>query len=118
MKSIILILAAIVISATCYAQHDFSIKPLPKIDFNSGVLHQNSSYMKFNTEKKSTDYLALLSHEIKDKPNVAVLKYNSKMPIAFPHGNFWNMPVAVPDSTINYAIREKRIKVLNSLEKK
>lgn len=74
--------------------------------------------MKFDTEKKSTDYLALLSPEIKDKQNVAVLKYNSKMPIAFPHGNFWKIPVAQPDSTINYAIREKRIKVINSLEKK
>lgn len=118
MKTKLIFLLLIGLSVSTFAQHDFSIKPLPKIDFNSGIQKQDSSYMKFDNIQKSPDYLMLLSPKSSDRKPVSILRYKSKMPIAKPYGNYWDMPVAIPDSTVNYAIREKRIEYLNPGEKK
>jgi hypothetical protein len=39
------------------------------------------------------------------------------MPVAGGGYNYFNMPVAVPDSTVRYYIKEKRIDYVNPLEK-
>ncbi|MCY1720730.1 hypothetical protein OU798_10270 [Prolixibacteraceae bacterium Z1-6] len=38
-----------------------------------------------------------------------MIAFSDNMPVIVPLGNHWNMPVAVPDSTVNYFIRDKRI---------
>ena len=41
-----------------------------------------------------------------------------RMPVAGGGHNYFNMPIAVPDSTVQYYIKEKRIDYVNPLEKK
>lgn len=109
MKTIGLITLLFFMSVGVFAQNDFDIKPLPKIDFNDGFLQQDNSYLEFENDRESADYLVLLSTRKVRKEDFIVMKYKNKMPIAKPQGNYWNMPIAVPDSTINYAIMVKRI---------
>lgn len=109
MKTIILIITAVTISLSSIAQHDYSIKPLPKIDFNSGVLQADSLCLNFDNQNKSPQYLALLFPKIESKKPINTGSYASKMPVFKPRLKCWNMPVVVPDSTVNYAIRQKQI---------
>ena len=45
-------------------------------------------------------------------------KYEFRMPVAGGGRDYFNMPVAVPDSTVEYYIKNKRIESVNPLEKK
>jgi hypothetical protein len=40
------------------------------------------------------------------------------MPVAGGGHNYFNMPIAVPDSTVEYFIKNKRIESVNPLEKR
>lgn len=118
MKSNILLFLFLVFSLSCFAQHDFSIKLVPKVDFNSGRLQTDSTNFTFESNTVESNLQQYFVQKKETSQKWTQLAYTSNMPIVNPGNYNWNMPVAVPDSTINYAIREKRIELFNSLEKK
>ncbi len=91
------------ISASSFAQHDFSLKLLPKIDFNSGKLQSDSTNFSFDFNKVQPNFKQyfLQKQEAKTWSNSFV--YQSNMPIATPGNCQLNMPIVAPDSTINDA---------------
>lgn len=117
MKTSFLFLLFVAFALSGFAQHDFSIKPMKKVDFVSGINKQQSSYLKFDSTEKSPDYLARLTPKKNERKFASILKYRSKMPVAKPKVDMWNMPIAVPDSTVNFAIQEKRIELFVESEK-
>ena len=109
MKTIVLISLLSLLSIGVFAQSDLSLKLDPPIDFNSGILEPDSAFFSFKDAKIQIDYQNYLAQPKKAQPDLTAMDYYSKMPIAKPRGNNWNMPISVPDSTIDYAIRVKII---------
>lgn len=117
MKTTVLFLLFFCISLGCFAQHNFKLKEHPRIDFESGRLAMDSTYFSFKDLKTNPDFQKFYAQPKKSTNESGVLYYENKMPIARLPLNYWKMPVAVPDSTIKYAIREKRIELINRLGK-
>lgn len=109
MKTNLLLFLFVVFSLSCFAQHDFSLKLLPKVEFNSGMLQADSTNFVFESNKVSPNLQQYFAQKEQTSPKWNKLAYSSNMPIAKPGNYSWNMPIAVPDSTIDYAIRELRI---------
>lgn len=109
MKSSILILLFFTFSLGSFAQHDFNLKPMPKISFNSGQLATDSTNITF----KPNQFYFDLDQYFPKKQDAKIRRYKqynqSNMPIAGLGHYQTNMPILVPDSSINYAIRIKRI---------
>ena len=117
MKTIVLFVVFAIFSVSSFAQNDFSLKPMPKIDFNSGRLQSDITNLSFEHNKIQSDFKQYFSQKMETTPKYNNTVYKSNMPIAIPGNYKWNMPIAVPDSTINYAIREKRVELFKSIEK-
>lgn len=109
MKTNLLLFLFVIFSLGSFAQHDFSLKPVPKIDFNSGMLQADSTNFTFESKADQPNLQQYFAQKKQTSTNWNKWAYSSNMPIAKLGNYSWNMPIAVPDSTINYAIRELRI---------
>ena len=105
----------------------------------------NFQQKKFNTEvlTDSTEYFAISPKFKTDTSEIIILPFQKlpgdtfwqnnkgkneffanqqkpefRMPVAGGGYNYFNMPVAVPDSTIKYYIKNKQVDYVNPLEKK
>lgn len=106
---------------------------------------KTSQQKKFNTEAKtdSAEYFAISPTFKTDTSEIIILPFKKlqgdsfslnnqgkihvfanqqkpefRMPVAGGGYNYFNMPIAVPDSTVEYYIKNKRIDYVNPLEKK
>ncbi len=117
MRTVFLSLLLLVGSFTAFAQHNFSLKPMPKIDFTTGNPASDSLKIAFDTLNIQPDYKLYFS----EQKTPEIKKYKNKpqyrMPIATPGDFAWNMPIVVPDSSVNYAIRIKRLGAVSLPEK-
>ena len=52
------------------------------------------------------DFKKFFNEPKQEKVIVYGFRYNGGMPIAKPQGFNWNMPIAVPDSSIVYSIQQ------------
>lgn len=109
MKTIMFVSLLSFLSVVVFAQTDLSLKLAPSIDFNSGKLAMDSTYFSFEDTKENTSFHNYFKQLQKVPSNLKTMNYYSEMPIFKSRGNNWNMPIFVPDSTVNYAIKEKRI---------
>lgn len=109
MKANLLLFLFVGFSLSCFAQHDFSLKLLPKVDFNSGRLQTDSTNFTFKSKAEQFNLQQYFMPNKETSQKWTNMAYKSNMPIANPGNYSWNMPIAVPDSTVNYAIRVKRI---------
>uniref|UniRef100_UPI003217FBB5 hypothetical protein n=1 Tax=uncultured Draconibacterium sp. TaxID=1573823 RepID=UPI003217FBB5 len=102
-----------------FAQQNPVLKSLPKIEFddfrfeNKDIFDISPTFkidtlfekpLIFPEENKRKSFEQYLNQ---GKP-VFISSIN-RMPIAKPFGNYWNMPVAVPDPSVRYYIKEKKI---------
>ncbi len=105
----------------------------------------NFQQKKFNTETKtdSTEFFAISPKFKTDTSEIEILPFRKlpgdsflqnnqnkndffankekpefRMPVAGGGYNYFNMPIAVPDSTVEYYIKNKRIDYVNPLEKR
>lgn len=120
MKTIITLILMLGISFCSHAQNSrlyelqkgkaeiFEISPKFKNDSNS---------LNFKFSQKIPDIkLRLNPPELLLSSN-NFTKYELRMPV-FGEGNISNMPIAIPDSTVHFFIKEKRIQFVNPLDKK
>lgn len=127
MKTILFILVAAGISFGAVAQN-LEVKPMPKIDFNKGwqkekLLSFNDS-PQLNLEVPQSDLnFQQTIPQLPDKNKVPALPpeeyaaYQLPMPVV--GGPFSSrMPVVVPDSTVHYFLKIKRIPFTNPLDKR
>lgn len=117
MKANLLLFLFVVFSLSCFAQHDFSLKLLPKVDFNSGMLQADITNFTFESKAEQFNLQQYFTQKKETSPKWTNMAYKSNMPVVNPGNYSWNMPIAVPDSTVNYAIRVKRIEYVNPVEK-
>nr|WP_319271072.1 hypothetical protein [uncultured Draconibacterium sp.] len=116
MKTIVLLIFVCCLGFTSLGQNDFAIKPLPRIDFDDFRQQQQPDYLTISPQLKLDDELSPSFLAGKSEGNNSYLKSTTdvfialgdNMPVVKPSGNYWNMPVAVPDSTNIYFIKEKR----------
>ena len=74
---------------------EFKILPIQKLQGDSSMQNNQNINDFFSNHQKS----------------------ELRMPVAGGGYNYFNMPVAVPDSTVQYYIKEKRIDYVNPLER-
>ncbi len=112
MKTVVIIMLLASFSVVGFAQHDFSIKPLPKIEFDDfNKDHDPACFaisppfkpdtFKVFPEKKWNDFY---KNEQLSGPQDFKINIDN-MPIAKLGENNWNMPIAVPDPTVHYHLR-------------
>ncbi len=125
----VVILGAVIIST---AQKPKTDKTFPQKKFNTEVNPDSAEYSAISpTFKTDTSEIKILpfqklpadsfkqNNQSKNDIFANRQKPELRMPVAGARmHNFFNMPVAVPDSTVQYYIREKRIDYENPLEKK
>jgi len=126
---IIMILGAVIIST---AQKPKTGKTLQQKKFNTEVKTDSAEYFVISPKFKS-DTSAIKILPFQKLPGDSFTQNNQgkidfyanrqksefRMPVAGGGGsNYFNMPVAVPDSTVQYYIKEKRIDYVNPLEKR
>lgn len=126
MKAIVFFILFSLGSICCFGQHDFSIKPLPKIEFDDYTFDHDTSMFGLGLKSpvdSILNYYQIPGQE-KDDIDVSKLKemyfryYRGNMPIAkIPEGN-WNMPIAVPDSSIHYFIKNGMSVPVSAVKKK
>jgi hypothetical protein len=127
MKAIVLLFIGFLFSFSINAQNTFNLKELPEIDFDT-IWHADTSRLlslvpKFKLEPPQEYSFSSGAPENlyginSNKKNLAIKKYLSytyKMPVIKPSGNNWNMPIHIPDSTVNYFIRELRIGAIDEI---
>lgn len=125
---IIIILGAVIIST---AQEPKTGKTFQQKKFNTELITDSAEYFVISpTFKTDTSEMKILP--FKKLPGDSFTqndqgkndffanrqKYEFSMPVAGGGPDCFNMPVFVPDSTVQYYIKEKRIDYVNPLEKK
>ncbi|WP_319591864.1 hypothetical protein [uncultured Draconibacterium sp.] len=116
MKTIVLLMFVSCLSFTLFSQNKFVIKPLPRIEFDDFNQQQQPDYLSVSPQLKLEGELPQSFLDGKSESSNSYLKSTTdvfmalgdNMPVVKPSGNYWNMPVAVPDSTNMYFIKEKR----------
>jgi len=124
---IIMILGAVIILAAQEAKpgNNFQQKK-----FNTEVITDSAEYFAISPTFK-TDTSAIKIQLFQKLPGDSFMQNNQskndffanhekpefRMPVAGGGRDYFNMPVAVPDSTVQYYIKEKRIDYVNPLEK-
>ncbi|WP_321347585.1 hypothetical protein [uncultured Draconibacterium sp.] len=118
MKTIVLLIFVCCLGFTSLGQNDFAIKPFPRLDFDDFRQQQQPDYLTISPQLKLEDELpqSFFDDNIENLFDNSYLKSTTdvfmalgdNMPVEKPSGNYWNMPVAVPDSTNMYFIKEKR----------
>ncbi|HKI89215.1 MAG TPA: hypothetical protein VKA38_09315 [Draconibacterium sp.] len=127
MKTVVLFLMVIGISLGTTAQN-LEVKPMPKIDFNKGwqkeklLSFNDSPRLNFEIPQGDLDFSQTIP-QLPDENNVPALPpeeyaaYQLRMPVV--GGRFSSrMPVVVPDSTVHYFLKIKRIPFVNPLDKR
>ena len=127
--SIIMILAAVIIAT---GQQPKTDKTFQQKKFNTEVIADSAEYFAISPKFK-TDTSEIKILPFQKLPGDSFTQNNQgkndffangqkpefRMPVAGAGGrNYFNMPVAIPDSTVKYYIKEKRIDYVNPLEKK
>ena len=127
MKTIFLFLFVIGFSICTIAQN-LEANPFPKIDFNKGwqkditLTFKNSPQLKFDLPFEDPGFSLPLQEENKDPKALPNTQYSSlafqfRMPVV--EGQYPSrMPVMVPDSTVRYFLRIKRIPFDNPLDRR
>lgn len=126
---IIMILGAVIITS---AQESKTDKTFQQKKFNTEVITDSAEYFVISPKFK-TDTSAIKILPFQKLPADSFTQNNQgkndfftnrqkpefRMPVAGGGGHDrFNMPVAVPDSTVRYYIKEKRIDYVNPLEKR
>jgi hypothetical protein len=122
-----MILGAAIIST---AQESKTGKTFQQKKFNTEVITDSAEYFSISPTFK-TDTLVFKIKPFQKLPGDSFMQNNQssndffanrqksefRMPVAGGGRDYFNMPVAVPDSTVQYYIKEKRIDYVNPLEK-
>ena len=124
---IVMILGAVIIST---AQEPKTDKNFQQKKFNTEVKTDSAEYFVISpTFKADTSAIKILpfqklpgdsftqNNQGKNDFFANQQKPEFRMPVARGGHNYFNMPVAVPDSTVKYFIKEKRIDYVNPQEK-
>jgi hypothetical protein len=125
---IIMILGAVLITS---AQESKTGKTFQQKKFNTEINPDTTEYFAISPTFK-TDTSAIKIRPFQKLPGDSFTqnnqsindifanrqKYEFRMPVAGGGRDCFNMPVFVPDSTVQYYIKEKRIESVNPLEKK
>jgi hypothetical protein len=125
---IIIILGAVIITS---AQEPKTDKTFQQKKFNTEVIADSAGVFVISPTFK-TDSSAIKILPFQKLPGDTFTQNNQgkndffanrqksefRMPVAGGGLNYFNMPIAVPDSTVQYYIKEKRIEYVNPLEKK
>lgn len=106
MKTIVLLMFVSCLSFTSFSQNKFAIKPLPRIEFDDFNQQQQPDYLTVSPQLKLEDELpqSFFDDNTENSLDNSYLKSTTDVFTAL--GD--NMPVAVPDSTNMYFIKEKR----------
>jgi len=128
MKTLCVLLMITGISLCSFAQNEKPFNDFQKIDFNKDWQKDTTDYFTISPEFKPDtvfhefQYSQKLNNEpfqINESNSLFTFensaKYEFRMPIA-KGGKHFNMPNAVPDSTVHYYIKEKRIQFVNPLK--
>ncbi len=119
MKKWIIIILLLPVSVNLFGQDYPQIPKFQKIEF--GKTSEKKVPEIFPISPRFKTDTSLKKEIVYNGPDSVLLvrKYNSyhlNMPVA--GGPFYSkMPVWVPDSTVNFAIKEKRIEFINELER-
>lgn len=119
MKTIVFLVFVCCLGISSFSQNEYAIKPLPRIEFDDFHKQQQPDYLTISPQLKLDTPLAkslVFSGKSESAIDNSYLKLTTdafmalgdNMPVVKPSDNFWNMPVAVPDSTNMYFIKEKR----------
>ena len=130
MKAIILIIMILGTVIITTAQEPNTDKTFQQKKFNTGVITDSTEYFAVTpTFKTDTSEIKILPfHKLpadsftlnnQSLNNIFAnrQKPEFRMPVAGGGQNYFNIPVAVPDSTVKYYIKNKRIDYMNPLEK-
>jgi hypothetical protein len=131
MKSILLIIIILGSVIIASAQKSKTDKTFQQKKFNTEVNTDSAEYFAISPKFK-TDTSAIKILPFQKLPGDSFTQNNHgkndffanrqisefRMPVAGGGHNYFNMPVFVPDSTVRYYIKEKRIDYVNPLEKK
>ncbi|WP_163325867.1 hypothetical protein [Draconibacterium mangrovi] len=119
MKTIVILMFFCCLGFSSFSQNEYAIKPLPRIEFDDFQKQQQPDYLTISPQLKLEDKLpqSLFDDNTENPIDNSYLKSKTdlfmalgdNMPVVKPSGNYWNMPVAVPDSSKVYFIQEKRI---------
>lgn len=120
MKKLVILIFVCCLGFTSISQNKFDIKPLPRIEFEDFMRQQQPDYFTISTQLKLETQTPQYSFFNNNKDSTAdnisfpskadvFMALGDNMPVAQPSGNYWNMPVSVPDSSNIYFIQEKRI---------
>lgn len=121
MKTIVFLMFVCCLSFTSFSQNEYAIKPLPRIEFDDFYKKQQPDYLTISPQlilDTPLNQSLVLDGDSENTINDSYLKsatevfmaLGDNMPVVKPSGNYWNMPVAVPDSSNVYFIKEKRFK--------
>ena len=118
MKTIVVLIFICCLTYSSMSQNRFEIKRLPRIEFDDFHRQQQPDYLTISPQLKLEDEIpqSLFNDSTENTIDNSYLKsttevfiaFGDNMPVVKPSGNYWNMPVAVPDSTNMYFIKEKR----------
>jgi hypothetical protein len=125
---IIMILGTVIISK---AQESKTGKTSQQKKFNTEVITDSADYFAISPTFKTDTTANKIRHFHKLPGDSFMQNHQGKndffanhqnpefrMPVAGGGRDYFNMPVAVPDSTVEYYIKNKRIESVNPLEKK
>ena len=120
MKTIVFLIFVCCLNFTSFSQNEYAIKPLPRIEFDDFQKQQQPDYLTISPQLKLDDELPqsffddntenLIDNLYLKLTTDVFMALGDNMPVVKPSDNFWNMPVAVPDSTNMYFIKEKRFR--------
>ncbi|MBK6284171.1 MAG: hypothetical protein IPF54_17375 [Draconibacterium sp.] len=130
MKAIFLIIMILEAAIITSAQESKTDKTFKQKKFNTEVITDSTEYFVISPTFK-TDTSAIKILPFQKLPGDSFTQNNQsindffsnhqkselRMPVAGGGNNYFNMLVAVPDSTVRYYIKEKRIDYVNPLEK-
>ena len=131
MKAIVLIVMILGVVIISMAQEPKTDKTFQQKKLDSKVIADSAEYIaispKFKADtteikilpfQKLSDDTFTQNNQGKNDFFANRQKYEFRMPVAGGGRDCFNMPVFVPDSTVQYYIKEKRIEYVNPLEKK
>lgn len=126
MKTIIFLLLLLGISVCSHAQNQ-NFSPIQKNYFNENLQKDTSGHFAISPhfKSKTLPYDFKFSEKypgnsLQFNPHDSILssqkfsKYELRMPVVKPRF-YSNMPIAVPDSSVHYYLRVKRIPIINPL---
>jgi hypothetical protein len=131
MKAIVLIIMILGAAIFTTAQEPRTDKTFQQKKFNNDLITDSAEYFAISpTFKTDTSEIKILPFQklpgdsfTQNNQSINEIfanrqKYEFRMPVAGGGPDCFNMPVLVPDSTVRYYIKEKRIESVNPLEKK